>query len=203
MLINAKQKRMEKLENWYQYNDASRGFQTTSVKIRFYLWKFIGETLFRWLGGPLNFFRVGLLRFFGARIGKKCYVSSKVIIVDPFGLTMGNSCSLDQYVYINGVVLLGNNVSVSSFAKFISAGHDIRSRQFEWYAKPIIVENSAFIGANAVLMGGVKIGTFSVVGANAFVVKSVPENKVVIGNPAQIHSARISAEEYLNYDYKA
>ena len=51
--------------------------------------------------------------------------------------------------------------------------------------KPIIGDNVE-LHANAMVIGGVKIGDNVIVGAGAVVVKDVPDNAVVIGNPAKI-----------------
>jgi acetyltransferase-like isoleucine patch superfamily enzyme len=42
------------------------------------------------------------------------------------------------------------------------------------------------VGAGAVILGPVKVGSNSVIGANAVVTKDVPENVIVGGVPAQI-----------------
>ena len=52
--------------------------------------------------------------------------------------------------------------------------------------KPIILEENVWIGDRAVVGKGVTIGKNSIVAAGAVVVKDVPENVVVGGNPAKI-----------------
>ena len=54
---------------------------------------------------------------------------------------------------------------------------------------PIILEDNVWIGDRAVVGKGVTIGKNSIVAAGAVVVKDVPENVVVGGNPAQIIKA--------------
>ena len=51
---------------------------------------------------------------------------------------------------------------------------------------PLQEQFSVFIGANAVLIEGVRVGKNSVVAAGAVVVEDVPENVVVAGCPAKI-----------------
>lgn len=50
---------------------------------------------------------------------------------------------------------------------------------------PIILDN-VVIGTHAQLIGNVKIGNNSIVGAGAIVTHDVPDNVVVVGNPARI-----------------
>lgn len=54
------------------------------------------------------------------------------------------------------------------------------------HGKRPIIGNNVTIYAGAKVLGGVKIGDNSVVGANAVVVKDVPENAVVAGIPAKV-----------------
>ena len=51
--------------------------------------------------------------------------------------------------------------------------------------KPTI-GNHVQIGANAVIIGDIRIGDNVIVGAGAVVVKDIPDNAVVVGNPARI-----------------
>ena len=53
-------------------------------------------------------------------------------------------------------------------------------------ATPVIVEDDVLIGANAVVIEGVRIGRGAVVAAGAVVVSDVPENAVVAGCPARV-----------------
>ena len=50
----------------------------------------------------------------------------------------------------------------------------------------ITIEDGAIIGAGAVIKAGVKVGKNSVVAMGAVVTKDVPENVVVLGNPARV-----------------
>ena len=53
-------------------------------------------------------------------------------------------------------------------------------------ATPVIVEDNVLVGANAVVIEGVRVGKNAVVAAGAVVVEDVPENAVVAGCPARI-----------------
>ncbi len=56
-----------------------------------------------------------------------------------------------------------------------------------------ICDNS-FVGINAILMPGVTIGPYSIVGAGSVVTKSIPPNSVAAGNPARVIC---SLDEYI------
>ncbi|MCQ8183171.1 acyltransferase [Methylomonas sp. SURF-1] len=52
-------------------------------------------------------------------------------------------------------------------------------------AKPVMVDDNVFIGANSIITKGVNIGRNSIVGAGSVVVKAVAESKIVAGSPAK------------------
>lgn len=48
------------------------------------------------------------------------------------------------------------------------------------------IGKSCVIGVDAVVMGGVRIGDYCIVGSGAVVTKDVPDNTIVAGNPARV-----------------
>ncbi|MDA9986626.1 acyltransferase [Crocinitomicaceae bacterium] len=58
-----------------------------------------------------------------------------------------------------------------------------------------VIGNNVFLGANAVVLPGIKIGDGSIVGAGSIVTKNVPPGMVVVGNPAKVIT---SVEKYMN-----
>ena len=52
--------------------------------------------------------------------------------------------------------------------------------------RPVVIEDDAWIGANALILKGVTVGARSVVGAGAVVTRDVPPDTVVAGNPARV-----------------
>ena len=49
-----------------------------------------------------------------------------------------------------------------------------------------IIGNNVYIAANATVIGGVHIGNNVIIGAGSVVVKDIPDNSVVVGNPARV-----------------
>ena len=64
-----------------------------------------------------------------------------------------------------------------------------------WYEVPIIGDNVE-ICAGAKILGPVRVGSNVIIGANAVIVKDVPDNCVVAGIPAKIIKENISLEDY-------
>ena len=54
------------------------------------------------------------------------------------------------------------------------------------YALPVKIEDSVWIGGGAILLPGVTIGKNSVIGAGSVVTRSIPANRVAVGNPCRV-----------------
>ena len=50
------------------------------------------------------------------------------------------------------------------------------------------IQDGVSVGVGAIILGGIEIGEGAVVGAGSVVVKNVPENTIVVGNPARVVS---------------
>ena len=55
----------------------------------------------------------------------------------------------------------------------------------DWTLVETIVKKGASIGSNATILCGITIGENALIGAGSVVVKDVPSNSVVVGNPAK------------------
>jgi acetyltransferase-like isoleucine patch superfamily enzyme len=55
-----------------------------------------------------------------------------------------------------------------------------------WKIAPVLVKRGCWIGQNVVIMPGVTVGAFSIIGANSVVTKSIPDRCIAIGAPARV-----------------
>ncbi|OJD72947.1 serine O-acetyltransferase [Bacillus sp. NH11B] len=62
---------------------------------------------------------------------------------------------------------------------------------------PIIGDN-VYLGTGSKVLGNVTIGSNVIVGANSVVIKSVPNNTIVAGNPAVVIKSNVNIFEYCN-----
>lgn len=103
---------------------------------------------------------------------------------------------------------IGNYVSIAPGVKFILGGEH-RYNTFSTYPfkvmlmgekredcskGPIIVDDDVWIGMDAMILSGVRIGRGAIVGARAIVAKDIPPYAIVVGNPAKIVKYRFSKE---------
>ena len=61
-------------------------------------------------------------------------------------------------------------------------------------AKPVVIEDGVFIGANAVVIEGCRIGRKSVIGAGAVVTDDIPPHSLVVGAPGRVIKTLTGAE---------
>lgn len=79
---------------------------------------------------------------------------------------------------------IGNNVTISD-ARILM--HDASTKMPLEYTRigKVTIGNNVYIGADAIILPGVKIGNNVIVGAGAVVTRSIEDNSVVAGNPAR------------------
>ena len=92
---------------------------------------------------------------------------------------------------IIGPVSIGSHVNLAQGITVTALNHnftDTEKRIDEQGVSttPVGIEDDVWIGANAVVLPGVRIGTHSVVAAGAVVAKDVPPHSIVVGIPAKI-----------------
>ena len=119
------------------------------------------------------------------------------------GAKIGQDCNICAHCLIESDVVLGDRVTVKSGAHLwdgLRVGDDVfigpnasfandlfpRSRQKPEQFLVTTIHAGASIGAGAVVLPGLEIGRNAMVAAGAVVIRSVPPNAVVVGNPAKI-----------------
>jgi len=151
------------------------------------LWYFVGLLLFEsgWL--PLSGVKRWLLRRFGACVGQGVVIKPHVRIKYPWRLTIGDHCWIGQDVWIDNVadVDVGNHVCLSQRAYLCTGSHDYRRRSFDLITGAIRVGNGAWIGACALVLGGVTVHANAIVAAGSIVTRDVAPAAIVAVNPAR------------------
>lgn len=136
--------------------------------------------------------RLDLLPFNKFTIGKNSIIEDFATINNGMGdVIIGNYVTIGISNVIIGPIEIGNDVIIAQNVVISGLNHsytdvNIPIRLQTCVTSLIKIENDVWIGANAVVTAGVKIGRHSVVAAGSVVTKSVPEYCIVAGNPAKI-----------------
>ena len=118
------------------------------------------------------------------KIGENCILGHCVYI--DAGVRIGNNCKFQNNVNVYHGVTIRNNVFVGPNATFTN---DLYPRAEIWNNSRLVkteVKDGVSIGAGAVIICGITLGEYCVVGAGAVVTKDVPPYSLVVGNPARI-----------------
>lgn len=118
--------------------------------------------------------RCRLLRMAGYRIGKQVYIGEELIISDE----------LDD----KGMVIIGDRVAIAERVTLVIASYPNFSRIRPFVKEihgHIEIHDDAWLGAGAIVLPNIRIGTGAVVGAGSVVTKDVPAFTVVAGVPAR------------------
>jgi UDP-2-acetamido-3-amino-2,3-dideoxy-glucuronate N-acetyltransferase len=131
----------------------------------------------------------------GTKIWHFSHVMSKAEI--------GQNCNVGQNVYIDNHSRIGNNVKIQNNVSVYSHVHIeddcflgpsmvftnvINPRAFierKHEFRTTLIKKGATIGANATILCGITLGSYSMIGAGAVVTKNIPDFALVIGNPAR------------------
>jgi acetyltransferase-like isoleucine patch superfamily enzyme len=128
----------------------------------------------------------------GARLGRGCILSKDVYI--DAGVVIGDFVKIQNGISVYHGVTLEDGVFLGPHMVFTN---DRRPRAInpdgtpkaasDWTLTETRVRRGAAIGAGAIIICGVTIGQWALVGAGAVVTRDVPDYGLVIGNPARLH----------------
>jgi len=113
----------------------------------------------------------------GISIGPNAYIGPNCVLFGAAGIEIGEAALISP-----GVVITSHQHS------FRSDKTDIREQPLIFAS--VAIERDVWIGANATILPGVRLGHGCVVGAGAVVTRDVPPRRVVLGVPARVTDER-------------
>jgi acetyltransferase-like isoleucine patch superfamily enzyme len=121
-----------------------------------------------------------------------CLLRNRVFATRALGVRVGEGCRIltSHFGSEPWLISIGDRVTVASGVRFVTHDgstwllRDQKGRRYRY--APIEIGSDVFIGVNAVIMPGVRIGDHCIVGAASLVNKSVPSGSIVAGVPARI-----------------
>jgi acetyltransferase-like isoleucine patch superfamily enzyme len=120
-------------------------------------------------------------------IGRDCYIGLETRIWSADSVTIGDRVAISHNVNIHDTDShsIEPHTRYQHYLAIRSDGHP-SINNFDIQSKPIEVGDDVWIGFNATILKGVKIGKGAIIAAASVVTKDVPEFVVVAGNPAKI-----------------
>lgn len=134
-------------------------------------------------------------------IGAATYVWQYTIILK--NAEIGNNCNINCHVFIENEVVIGNDVTIKSgvyvwdgitIEDNVMIGPNVtftndklpRSKNKNYKMELTTVKSGASIGAGAIILCGIEIGEYALIGAGALITKSIPARALAVGSPAKI-----------------
>ena len=134
----------------------------------------------------------------GCQLGARCNLGQNVFVAD--GVVLGRNCKVQNNVSLYTGMTCGNDVFIGPSAVFTNVKNPRSAVNRRGEYLPTILADGVTIGANAVVVCGVNVDRYAMVGAGSVVTKDVAAYSLVVGNPAR-HIGYVSkAGERLQFD---
>jgi len=140
---------------------------------------------------PINNCKIGknvkipypeLVNMYGCKVGSGSFIGPFVEIQS--GAKIGKNSRISSHTFICSGVDIGNNVFCAHGVVFTN-DRKPRANNKNWKMEKTIVKDGASIGSNVTILP-VTIGKNALIGAGTVIVKDVPDNAVIVGNPGRI-----------------
>lgn len=157
-----------------------------------FVWYFVNAIFFKSHFNPVSSLKVGLLRLFGAEIGRGVVVKPGVNVKYPWLLSIGDYSWIGEDVWIDNLakVAIGSNCCISQGAMLLCGNHNYRAATFDLMVKPITIGDGAWVGAKSVVCPGVTVGRDSILTVGSMATTDLEDGKIYQGVPASIKSSR-------------
>lgn len=142
------------------------------------------------LGNNVSIPHFDLVNLYGCKIGDDTKIGTFVEIQK--GAFIGRKCKISSHTFISEGVTIEDEVFVGHGVMFINDRYPRATvngqlqTESDWKVLPILVKHGASIGSGTVIMCGVTIGKYALIGAGAVVTRNVPDYSIVKGVPARI-----------------
>jgi len=165
----------------------------------------------------MEFFRHPTAIVESKAIGKGTKIWQYTVILS--NAVIGTDCNINCHCFIENDVIISNNVTIKSgvylwdgirvednvfIGPNVTFANDLRprSKQYPETFMKTTLKKGVSIGAGAVIVGGIVLGEYSMIGAGAVVTKSIPNNTIWYGNPARFKACVCNCGNKLNENFE-
>ena len=167
-------------------------------KIKRYICYFFYYFIARHLPGsglPYSFGAKSIRGFFVRGMVEKCgknvNVEHGAFLASGMDIEIGNNSGIGLNCRITGPLSIGDDVMMAPGVMIFTQNHETSDLSIPMWRQTapklkVTIGNDVWIGANALILPGIKIGNGCIIAAGAVVTHDVPDYAVVGGNPARI-----------------
>jgi putative colanic acid biosynthesis acetyltransferase WcaF len=168
-------------------NAYRRNNTTLTNRIGRAAWGVVWLCLFRPTLRPMHRWRAALLRVFGAKLGRSCYIYAGARIWAPWNLVCGDGVGIADgaEIYNPSPVVLGDFAIISQQAYLCGATHDLHDPTFPMISAPIRVGEYAWICARATVQMGLTVGPGAILALGAIATHDLEPWSIYAGVPAR------------------
>jgi serine O-acetyltransferase len=147
--------------------------------------------------------KVAFYRKWSRSVGLIAYAYNRVVLNHyrfKYGFDISPAATIGPGFYLSshfGKVVIGQNAVIGANCN-IAHGVTLGTTQRGRYKGTPTLGDRVWVGADATIMGKVRIGNDALIGPNTFVNRDVPPGAVVLGNPGKIISF-LGSEDYVNF----
>ncbi|MFS8120298.1 MAG: hormogonium polysaccharide biosynthesis acetyltransferase HpsU [Microcoleus sp.] len=151
------------------------------------LWWFVQAIAFPLTPHPCNSIRSGLLRLFGAKIGRGAVIRPTARFTYPWKIEIGDWSWIgdDVVLYSLERIAIGKHCVISQKSYLCTGTHNPQDQAFGLITAPVIINNGVWIAADCFIGPGVEIGANALIGARSSVFKNMPASFVCTGTPCR------------------
>jgi len=174
------------MNNTVDLSKFNNGWYKPGGIVRRVLWFVVGRVFVNtYMPWPMCLKRM-VLRCFGAKLGHGVVIKPKVNIKYPWFLSVGNNSWIGECVWIDnlGKVAIGSNVALSQGAMLLCGNHDYKKTTFDLIVGDIVIEEGAWIGAQAVVCPGVTVRSHAILSVGSVATKELDAYGIYQRNPA-------------------
>ncbi len=131
------------------------------------------------------------INLYGCKIGDDTKIGAFVEIQK--NASVGNRCKISSHTFICEGVVIEDNVFIGHGVVFINDSYPRATTldgslqtEADWKVERTVIMKGASIGSGVTILSNTNIGQNAIVGAGSVVIKDVPPNAIVAGNPARV-----------------